>query len=170
MGKRMVRLDSSSIWGHQGFSLAEVMVVIAILGILSAIAIPNIIKYRENTQLRASATELLGTFRKAQIYAVKNNQKTTFDIDETAGTVTVKDSGGKIISSYAVHPGCKIDSNFTTTPGFTPMGLPLKKVIGSVEVRPLSSSSKIAYKVSLSMAGHTKLYTSTDGGSDSSWK
>lgn len=152
-----------------GFSLVELMIVIAIFAVLAAIAIPNIIRYRENTQLRSSATELLGTFRKAQFHAVKNNQNTTLDIVSGAtGTVTVKDSGGNTLFVYRVHPGSKIDNKFANTPGYTPQGLPINGVLGSIEVLPDGSNSKIAYKVALSMAGHTKLQTSTNGGT--TWK
>jgi len=130
------------------------MVVIAILGILSAIAIPNIIKYRENTQLRASATELLGTFRKAQIYAVKKHKNTLLEISES--TVTVKDIDGNTIYTYKVHPSCKF-ADYDSGMGYTPRGLPVNK--GSVVVKSTSTGSKVSYKVSLSFAGHTKLET-----------
>lgn len=152
---------------QKGFSLAELMIVIAIVGILSAIAIPNIISYRQNAQLRASAADLLGTFRKAQIYSIKSNQSTTIEFDATAGTATVKDGSGATVFEYAMKPAAKMSGvTFTANKtGFTPRGFPVG-INGGVEIHPASSDSKVAYKVTLTNTGHARLLTSTDGGSN----
>jgi prepilin-type N-terminal cleavage/methylation domain-containing protein len=38
---------------NQAFTLVEIMIVVAIIGLLAAIAIPNYVKARENTQLNS---------------------------------------------------------------------------------------------------------------------
>lgn len=164
-----------------GFSLIELMIIIAILGILSAIAIPNIISYRDNARLKAGANEMLALFRKAQVTAVKSHYNTVIDFN-TAGTATVyldngagalannstQDAGEPTVDQYTVPAGCSLPvANITFTgniTGFTSRGLPVGLNIGRVEIHSTSAGASTQYGASLSLAGHTKLEVSTDGG------
>ena len=164
-----------------GFSLIELMIIIAILGTLSAVAVPNILSYRDNARLRAAASQMLATFRKAQVVAVKRNYNTGLLLDVAAGTATVfldngagaftnnslQDTGEPTIDVFTLPAGCKLfGDTFGGQTGFSPRGLPLN--IGAVEVHSTRASAKAQYKTSLSLAGHTKIEISTDGGT--SWQ
>lgn len=43
---------------NQGFTLVEIMIVVAIIAILAAVAIPNFLKYRQNSQAAACVSNL----------------------------------------------------------------------------------------------------------------
>lgn len=50
------------IRAHAGFTLIELMIVVAILGIVSAIAIPNFLRYQAKTRQSEAKTNLAGIF------------------------------------------------------------------------------------------------------------
>ena len=56
-----------------GFTLFEMMVVIGIIGILSMIAIPNIISWLPKYRLGSAARNLLSAMQYARLVAVKEN-------------------------------------------------------------------------------------------------
>jgi prepilin-type N-terminal cleavage/methylation domain-containing protein len=186
MNNHEVVIPGSHTRLQRGFSLIEMMVVIAIIGITAAIIVPNVINYRERARVRASASEMLAIFRTAQVEAVKRNynmvilfdaanaKATTFlDNGQGGGTANngTQDGSEPTIRELKVPAVCSIpDAKITFTgkkTGFTPRGLPLA-IGGAVEIYPINANLKVAYKVSLSMAGHSKLEASTDGGT--TWK
>lgn len=56
-----------------GFSLVELLIVVFVVMVILAIAIPNVMLAVSNIRLRASAADLAGLMQQARILAAKNN-------------------------------------------------------------------------------------------------
>ncbi len=67
---------------EKGFTLTELITVIAILMILSAVAIPNIMEWLPGHRLRRATQDLFANFQDARLRAVKEGANTVFVFSE----------------------------------------------------------------------------------------
>lgn len=83
-----------------GFSLAEAVVVVAIIGMLSVIVVPNFMSYYRATKIKSAVTRLQMDIRSARARAVTNNSTTMVQFSfATPGKYTAFEStDGKAIT------------------------------------------------------------------------
>jgi prepilin-type N-terminal cleavage/methylation domain-containing protein len=94
---------------NRGYTLIEVMTVIAIIGISTSITIPNVIGWLPKYRLRSGAEEIQSTLQLARLGAIKQNTDATVNFNAINHTF-VAAIAGKTIKSGRMPSGITIDS------------------------------------------------------------
>lgn len=86
---------TGTLCGQAGFTLIETMIVVAIIGIGSAIAVPAYIQWNDRYQLRQAASELQSNLLQTRMAAkTRNTAMTATFIKAPDGTYSATFSGG----------------------------------------------------------------------------
>lgn len=80
---------------QRGFTLIEVMIAVAIVGILAMVAVPNYLQWNARYQLKQGTTELAGSLNLARMAAMNRNLAVTVTLALVSGRVNV-DFGGAL--------------------------------------------------------------------------
>ena len=106
---------------RSGFTVIELMVVISIITILTAISIPNMIRWRSDHQLNSAARVVFSAIQQMRMEAVKNNTQTWIFFDAANKLyrtyIYLRSGGGQWqVNSY------NLPSELTIAPNFGAMG------------------------------------------------
>ena len=69
--------------GQKGFTLVELMIVFAVLGVLSAFALSSFLSWMPDYYLKIAARDLYSNLQKAKMEAVKNNSSMRVRFDSS---------------------------------------------------------------------------------------
>ena len=85
-----------------GFTLVEIMIVVAIIALLAAIAVPGFLRARKRSQASKVLNELRLIDSAVDQYAIENNKKAGDAVTVAAWTQYMK--GGTVLYNTGGHP------------------------------------------------------------------
>jgi len=77
------------MWKRDGFTIIELIIVIAVIGIIAAVSVPNFLSYLPDARLKSAARDLYSNLQQAKISAIKSNKQWAIVFNADAGVYEV---------------------------------------------------------------------------------
>lgn len=171
-----VRVRKHRFSRQRGFSLAELMVIISIMGVLMSIALPLLIAWYRNASLQSAGRDLYSSLKLAQANAARRNQNCAVTFGGGGYTVYVdanrnftQDAGEIVLgghrwNTYSSVSVALADITFASNPpalptvAFSPSSLPVApggaRPNGGVTLRSTTGRSMV---VTSSISGNIRI-------------
>lgn len=151
---------SKGMIDKRGFSLLELMMVVVIIAIMAAVALPNMSGWFSKKDLDAAARELFTAYQQARLQAIKGSEEVriSFDTSTTPNSYIVRaTTTGVVIGPVSLPDGsisfeapAFVGPYGSTTTGFNSRGLSLQSgtiTIVSSDAPPANNKRMITLTV-----------------------
>lgn len=144
----------------KGFTLVELMIVIAVMGILAAIASPNLQNYMAQRRLNGSSRQVMSDLMASRMKAVSLNQRVKVSFasnhqyeiwNDADGSETVENNEGDDIEKDIHNDYHDVTFSATANPVFQPRG-----TVSPGSTITLTNSSGSKY-VKVALTGRIKI-------------
>lgn len=118
-------MNNDKISGQFGFTLAEMAIILAVIAIISAISIPNIMGWIARGRVNSAVMNIVALIQKARIEAVRKNTEAVIIFDLASGKYTsfvddghdggipcngLLDGGERLLHTDTLPPGVMFSS------------------------------------------------------------
>lgn len=107
LGQSMSKI-LKTVGNQRGFTLLEILIVVAIIGISMALAVPNYMQWNSKRQLREASTRIQSQLALARMAAMNRNTTVTVTVAMAGALVTLvttdANSGSQIFPSETMMP------------------------------------------------------------------
>ncbi len=97
---------------RRGFSLVEQMVVVAVIGIIAAVSVPNLVTGLPKYRVRSAAVDLISKMRVSRFKAIKEKRTVRMLFYDDAGIYSVDGEAYPRSGSFAEHYGSGVGYGF----------------------------------------------------------
>lgn len=131
---------------QRGVSMIELMIGIAVLGVLVAIGVPSFQAWLQNAQIRNAADALVNGIQVARAEAVRRNKVVSFALDAGTNWTVMQVTPNEVIQQRQGDEGSQtalINSGGRSMVSFSPIGAPMSTnpVDGSMPISTIDITS-----------------------------